>query len=258
MRSQPHRFADAYVARVRDGDETRLVAARTPPFHLLLSVAGDMTAIDLIADDLVHVDEELLGVNAPIAEARRFVAAWMARTRHTAVLDMRTRVFQLEKVQWPVPMASGQARFATSDDAPLLAAWFEAFRAEAVPNDPRTITGADVAAGWLSRPEPVVWLWIDEEGEPVSMAVAGGKTPHGVRIGGVYTPPAHRRRGYASALVASASQGELDRGRTMCFLDADLANGTSNRIYQAIGYRPVGDVEIYRFVPGHGEGLPPS
>jgi predicted GNAT family acetyltransferase len=72
-------------------------------------------------------------------------------------------------------------------------------------------------------------------------------TPNGSRIGPVYTPPDLRRRGYASAVVAAASQAQLDAGARFCFLFTDLANPTSNRIYQAIGYEPVRDVEVYTF-----------
>jgi hypothetical protein len=48
------------------------------------------------------------------------------------------------------------------------------------------------------------FLW--EQNGPVSLAGFTGPTPNGIRIGPVYTPPAHRRRGYASALVAALSQ----------------------------------------------------
>ena len=41
----------------------------------------------------------------------------------------------------------------------------------------------------------------------------------------------------------------LDEGRRFCFLCTDLANPTSNHIYQAIGYRPVVDVDVYHFAP---------
>ena len=74
------------------------------------------------------------------------------------------------------------------------------------------------------------------------MCTTGGRTPHGIRIGAVYTPPVLRGRGYASACVAAASQSQLDAGRTRCFLLTDLANPTANHIYQAIGYRPVRDI----------------
>jgi len=39
----------------------------------------------------------------------------------------------------------------------------------------------------------------------------------------------------------------LDGGRRCCFLFTNLANPTSNAIYQAIGYRPVCDVDQIAF-----------
>jgi predicted GNAT family acetyltransferase len=39
----------------------------------------------------------------------------------------------------------------------------------------------------------------------------------------------------------------LAEGRRFCFLFTDLGNPTSNHIYQEIGYRPVADVDVYRF-----------
>jgi len=48
--------------------------------------------------------------------------------------------------------------------------------------------------------------------------------------------------------VAGVSQHLLDGGRIFCTLFTDLANPTSNHIYQAIGYEPVCDVDEYQFV----------
>ena len=91
-----------------------------------------------------------------------------------------------------------------------------------------------------------MYLWEDSQ-RPVSIAGFGSPTPHGVRIGPVYTPPDLRGRGYASSLVAKTSQRLLDAGRQFCFLFTDLANPISNHIYQEIGYEPVCDVAEYRF-----------
>jgi predicted GNAT family acetyltransferase len=40
----------------------------------------------------------------------------------------------------------------------------------------------------------------------------------------------------------------LKEGKRFCFLYTDLANPTSNHIYQEIGYEPVCEAEQYRFV----------
>ena len=105
-----------------------------------------------------------------------------------------------------------------------------------------------MADRWLAGRSRTLWLW--EDGDAVvSLCGVGGPTPHGIRIGPVYTPPAARGRGYASALVAAVSQEALDAGRRFCFLFTDAANPTSNHIYQEIGYEHVRDVDIWEFDP---------
>ncbi len=74
-----------------------------------------------------------------------------------------------------------------------------------------------------------------------------GAEPGIARVGPVYTPPEHRRRGYATMLVAAWTRRLLDGGIRTCALFTDLANPTSNSIYQAVGYRPAGDARIIDF-----------
>jgi predicted GNAT family acetyltransferase len=83
--------------------------------------------------------------------------------------------------------------------------------------------------------------------EPVSMAGSARPVGKGITIGLVYTPPEKRRKGYAAALVAALSQHMLDSGYEYCTLFTDLANPTSNEIYQRIGYRPIADYDTYLF-----------
>ena len=89
-------------------------------------------------------------------------------------------------------------------------------------------------------------LW-EDGGAVVSASGWGGPTPNGIRIGPVYTPPELRGRGYATALVAELSQTLLDEGRRFCFLFTDLANPTSNAIYERIGYVRVCEAAMISF-----------
>ncbi len=98
-----------------------------------------------------------------------------------------------------------------------------------------------------------MYLWV-VAGRPVSMVGVSGETPNGIRVAPVYTPPELRGRGYASALTAAVTQAQLDEGKRYCFLFTDLANPTSNHIYQAIGYEPVADASDYRFDAAEIEG----
>ena len=86
-------------------------------------------------------------------------------------------------------------------------------------------------------------LW--EDGVPVSWASGSQSLPEAARIGPVYTPPEYRRKGYATACVAALSQKLLDQGCKRCFLFTDIANPTSNHVYQQIGYQPICDWHDY-------------
>ena len=79
------------------------------------------------------------------------------------------------------------------------------------------------------------------------MAMKTRPTRRGISVSFVYTPPEFRRRGYATACVAELSRLLLESGRQFCSLFTDLANPTSNHIYQQIGYRPVADFDQYSF-----------
>ena len=68
-----------------------------------------------------------------------------------------------------------------------------------------------------------------------------------VRVGPVYTPPEHRRRGYAASGVAVTSRRALARGAGGCTLFTDIANPTSNKLYAEVGYWPVADWEEHVF-----------
>jgi predicted GNAT family acetyltransferase len=96
-------------------------------------------------------------------------------------------------------------------------------------------------------------LWLDASEQPVSIARYKAPTPHGVRIGPVYTPPEHRRQGYGGAVTAAATQLMLDRGFDFVCLYTDAANPTSNHIYEEIGYRLVADSMQYRFGSASGD-----
>jgi predicted GNAT family acetyltransferase len=93
-----------------------------------------------------------------------------------------------------------------------------------------------------------VTLW-EAGGEPASMAGLTRQVARTTRVASVYTPPEFRRRGYAGAVTAAASQAALDAGASEVVLFTDLANPTSNALYQRLGYAPVEDRVILSFTP---------
>ncbi len=230
-----------YLAVATDGDRVVATAFRTPPYNLVLSEVDDPAAVSLFVDDLGS--EVLTGVVGPVDHVRRFAEGYAARAGVSQRLRFSERVFRLTAVRPPKPVP-GLMRPATSEDRAWVLAGVEGFFRDALgEDDPSEVVRH--ADRWLAGVGRTLFLWVD--GDTVSMCGINGRTPNGIRISFVYTPPAVRQRGYASALVAAVSQAQLDAGRRFCFLFTDLANPTSNHIYQEIGYEPVRDVDEYRF-----------
>mgnify|MGYP001311860438 CR=1 FL=1 len=235
-----------YLACVEHEGAVIAVAFRTPPHNLILSeMEADVEVIDLIAQGVHKLYSGALpGISGPKRIARAFARKWAALTQQGVQLHMAQRIYRLDEVIFPTDVP-GELRRATSAERALLIDWIGAFHQEAIGNVEQAYTERSVD-NFLTSQNRGLYLWVDG-GHPVSMAGTTGPTPHGIRIGAVYTPPEYRKRGYASACVAAVSQVMLDGGRQFCFLYTDLGNPTSNHIYQDIGYRPVSDVDEYHF-----------
>ena len=153
------------------------------------------------------------------------------------------RMYRLGDLVWPQGVAGGAVAAVAPRDIGLVAGWLAAFHAEAQPHAPvwdwRALAERRVGAGQ-------VHLWLDED-VFVSLAAVSAPAAGVARVGPVYTPPAYRRRGYGAAVTAKATAAGLSAGAERVVLYTDLANATSNSIYQSIGYVPDHDAEERAF-----------
>jgi predicted GNAT family acetyltransferase len=253
LRSQPRIYGeDPYFAVAVEGERVVAVALRTPPHNLVLSTLEDAAALEPLAEDAFAAFGTLPGLIGPTEAAAGFARLWRGLTGKPGRISMRERIYRAEEAHGPHDIP-GRLRPYEEQDGELVLAWLEAFAAEAMPEAP-----PDDATSWLERrredPDADLVLW-DDDG-PVSLGGSGSPTPNGIRVGPIYTPPELRRRGYASALTAGLTQMAFERGRRFCFLFTDLANPTSNSIYQRIGYRPVADFDMWSFEHAGDERSP--
>jgi predicted GNAT family acetyltransferase len=241
-----HPVFDLWV--VSDGDDVAAVAVRTPPLNLVLAQPATDAALDALVDRLLSEGQELPGVVAAIPELDAFVGAWTAARDVDPAIVFRHGIYELREVM-PIPSAPGHARAVTPDDRDQVIAWTLAFADEVLPEESdRERHVRMVESRLVATDDAGLWLWEDADG-PVSLSGYGGSTPHGIRIGPVYTPPEHRGRGYATSLVAEQSHWLIGTGRSLCFLYTDLDNPTSNALYRRIGYRMIAEAKEVRFDP---------
>lgn len=228
-------------AALDDVGEVVAVATQTPPFGVVLSEMDPAVAA-AVADRLASDGAELPTAGGPVEVARVFAERWSALTGLRASVQLDERIYEATAVVHPVGVPGAMRPYSPAD-RPVALDLMRAFFAEAMPDSPEGRVEQIVDERATGKGSLVVW---EDDGRVVSLAGHAGETPNGSRVGPVYTPPELRGRGYASALTAALTEQLLAR-RRFCFLFTDLANPTSNSIYQRIGYRPVTDITLWRF-----------
>lgn len=226
----------------------RTVAAltQTPPYNALVARPAADGALETLVHGLDEAGVDLPGITAALPEAEVFAAVWQRSHGGAPRRRLAQGVYQATSIAPPAHVP-GSLRLAGHDDRGLLIRWWDDFTEEALrPGSPRHPSAESVDRRLDHDGGIALWT---VDGEVVSLAGFGSETPNGVRIGPVYTPPEHRRRGYGSAVTAHASRRLLEAGRRFCFLYTDLANPTSNGIYRAIGYELVCESAELEFGP---------
>jgi GNAT superfamily N-acetyltransferase len=214
---------------------------QTPPHPILLTVLPPGAAAALAAE-LTGRGHHPPAVNAAPGPAAEFAAAWTERTGRGSSVGMRMRLYALDRLVPPDPAPPGQARTALEADRDLLLAWLDAFHDEAGPPGPREsqqVVNDRLSFGGLA-------LW-EHAGIPVSLAGRTKPAAGLARVGPVYTPPEFRGRGFGGAVTAAVTQAALDGGAEGVMLFTDLANPTSNTLYQRLGFHPVTDRVVLKF-----------
>ena len=229
-----------FYATVESEGEILGCAMRTHPHKVLLTDMPTDVGTPLAAA-LSERYQEIPAVLGPPDAAESLAIAWVTLHGGGWRPGLDQRLYRLTSVTMPTGV-SGALRLATVDDIDLGAAWGEGFARDV---GHQFSTSRESVTDWIEKEALYIW---EDESEPVSMALARAGTPKGARVGFVYTPPAKRRNGYASACVAEVSQRMLDTGLDFCVLYTDLSNPTSNAIYQQMGYEPIADVRDFDLV----------
>ncbi len=91
------------------------------------------------------------------------------------------------------------------------------------------------------------------EGRAVAKAEVVASTARAALIGGVYTEPACRGRGFASACVSLLCTGITSRGAKAC-LNVAVDNAPARRLYLSLGFTKLCDLVLAHFIQGSPKG----
>jgi predicted GNAT family acetyltransferase len=205
-----------------------------------------------VAPDVVH---EL--ARAAVARSGRAIAGFSGQAAQVAVLrgafalpapaiDKAEQLYTLALADLRVPeaLARGDVRCRrpTADERAQVVAWRHAYHLETL----AATDGDELAARVVRETEGALarhQLWVLESaGGIVAMTAFNARIPGTVQVGGVYTPPEQRNRGYARCAVAGSlldARGQGDERAILFTPDAAAA-----RAYEAIGFQRIGDYAL--------------
>lgn len=246
----PHDQRFWWVTDVDTGQVAGALYQGPLAYPALLSAIDSRAAVGALADAVAEsIDRPEVSFGTPLHAVRGivtyaacFAGAYAARTHQPGVVDEAFRMLACHHVS--IPAVAGHARIATLADRDLVIDWTVAFQA-AISGKPMDRDGAaQMMDGRFERGEVLVW---EVDGNPTSMVSSVPSTTTNVtRVGIVYTPPEHQRRGYAAAVTAAITHRILAEGRAAMLL-TQLSNPTSNAVYRSIGYEAIDEELVYRF-----------
>lgn len=225
------------------GDDPRAVFTITNE-GMILPQCPDCTDHELLSALALIGDGPFTGVIGEAAQARRIIrlAGWQDKA---AVMDEDEPSFSLNLEALILPEMSRSRLVPLADiDRAKAIAWRRAYLIETpgfLAKEATHQATCDVES-YLVRDSHRALL-ID--GQPVAMTGFNAALPDVVQIGGVYTPPNLRCRGYARTAVALHLNEARESGVTRAILFA--ASESAARAYMAIGFAPVGKFALILF-----------
>jgi len=241
------RYQGTYAAVVEANGEITGVAAQYWNGNVIFQTPPEMAGV-LARSALVASPRPLKGLIGPAAQVAA-ARADLAIPETRIQLDSSEKLYRLslDQVQIPDPLARGRlrARRLEAADVALATGWRAAFSVESLgeaDNENLRLRSRAMVENALEH--GLTWLLEDESGRPVSTTSFNATTSEAVQVGGVWTPPEFRSRGYGRAVVAASLLHAREEGVEEAILFTDEANIPAQRAYEALGFQQIGDYRL--------------
>ncbi|MBB6453866.1 hypothetical protein HNQ94_002317 [Salirhabdus euzebyi] len=236
---------NALCALIERDNEVLASFLMTPPHHLIISVAEGAPTDKIIAlavRELIDSPYSIPSVIGDRVVATKFASEWANTTGKNLSISMEQGVYRLDKVN-DIEESEGELTLAQTEDLELLMDWLFAFIHD---TGIMPVSKAKAEKMMIDKiANKTMFMW-KVNGKAVSMTAIGRETTNGAVVNHVYTPDSERGKGYASSIVKKVSEIIL-KDKEFCTLYTDLSNPTSNKIYMAIGYKPIAESIVIEF-----------
>ena len=203
---------------------------------------------DLARACVAWSDRAVTGLSGPLAQVHE-TRTVLALDAADATLQSNEGLYALDLSDLVVPIALSTGdvacRAPRSNERDTLCSWRLAYDIEAIgATDTPAQRARATAALDAQLANGNVWVAVEHD-RPVSLAAFNAALPDMVQLGGIYTPPELRGRGFAKVAVAGSLVAAQKRGASRAVLFAN--NPSAVRAYEALGFRLVGDYSVVLF-----------
>jgi predicted GNAT family acetyltransferase len=194
----------------------------------------------------------LIGPHEQVSSVRRGLGL-MDRVTHMAEREI-LYALPLAQLTLPAPLVDGRVtcRGGRPEDCGLLADWRARYGVETSGEiETEAVRRRNLATieRYIARGEQ--WV-LEAAGAPVAASTFNAHLADTVQIGGVWTPPELRGRGYARAVVGGSLLGARQAGIGRAVLFTPESNHAAQRAYESLGFRPIGDYSVTLFAADEG------
>ena len=247
-------FQAVYVGAFQ-GERLTGIAAHAWNGLMLLQSPGADTVDGIARACAARSERKVTGFAGPLAQVRAARAA-LGLADAPAALDgcEWLYVLDLSGIIVPPALQSGAitCRPPRTDERDLLCDWRFAYHVETL-GSPASEETRQQSTAFLDTQiaDGDVWVAIDTSAPstsgvpsdaPVSLSSFNAALPDIVQLGGIYTPPALRGRGYAKAAVAHSLLIARERGASRAVLFTE--NPSAARSDEAVGFHRTGDYSL--------------
>jgi predicted GNAT family acetyltransferase len=244
-RGQP--FEGTYAGAFEDG---RLAAVAAHFWNGIVAVQAPAHLPEVVRCAACASGRAVAGLTGPHDQVVAARGALGASARQAAV-EAPEGLFVLDLANLLVPESlrsrAVRCRRPREEDIGLLVAWRAAYRREVL-KEPAGAANDDAARDdvrSLHASGCHFVLEAPEQGAPVAYSAFNARLPEIVQVGGVWTPPDRRGRGFARAVVAGSLRQAHAEGVRRAVLFTE--NPAARRAYEALGFRRVGEYGLVIF-----------
>ena len=238
---QGARFQGTYIAAYID--ET-IVAVAAHFWNGMVIVQAPVHLPEVVQAVVAQSGRAISGISGPAAQVEATKSILGLSNRPTQLNESEILFsLTLRDLQIPQVLASAkvQCRLPHAEELELLTEWCAAYNVETLgQTDTSSLRPACRLVIEARHAMAMHWVLVAED-TPVSYSAFNASLPDIVQIGGVWTPPALRGKGYAKSVVA----GSLLDARSLLVKRAILFTGNNNQaaqaVYRGIGFLPTGE-----------------